>query len=65
MGDFSKRRVHKTEGFWWVIFQRGEYIKAMAFDWIWNIFYCFEELSARGVYFGKYGAYWRENEKNG
>ena len=27
---FSKGGVHKTDGFWWVIFQRGEYIKPMA-----------------------------------
>ena len=27
----------------------------MAFDGFWNVFYCFEKLSARGVYFGKYG----------
>ena len=26
------QRVHKTDGFWWVIFQRGEYTKPMAFD---------------------------------
>ena len=32
MGDFSKGGVHKTNGFWWVIFQRGEYTKPMAFD---------------------------------
>ena len=32
MGDFSKGGVHKTDGMWWVIFQRGEYIKPMAFD---------------------------------
>ena len=32
MGDFSKGGVHKTDGFWWVIFQRGEYIKPMDFD---------------------------------
>ena len=29
---FSKKRVHKTDGFWWVISQRGEYTKPMAFD---------------------------------
>ena len=34
MGDFSKRGVHKTDEFWWVIFQRGEYTKPMAFhEW--------------------------------
>ena len=32
MGDFSKGGVHKTDGLWWVIFQRGEYTKPMAFD---------------------------------
>ena len=32
MGDFSKGGVHKTDGFWWVIFQRGEYTKPMAVD---------------------------------
>ena len=24
--------VHKTDGFWWMIFHRGEYIKPMGFD---------------------------------
>ena len=28
---FSKGGVHKTDGFWWVIFQRGEYTKPMGF----------------------------------
>ena len=32
MGDFSKGGVHKTDGFWWMIFQRGEYMKPIAFD---------------------------------
>ena len=32
MGDFSKGGVHKTDGFWWVIFQRGEYTKPMGSD---------------------------------
>ena len=32
MGDFSKGGVHKTDSFWWVIFQRGEYTKPMGFD---------------------------------
>ena len=32
MGDFAKGGVHKTDGFWWVIFPRGEYTKPMAFD---------------------------------
>ena len=32
MGDFSKGGVHKTDGLWWVIFQRGEYTKPMGFD---------------------------------
>ena len=40
MGDFSKGRVHKTDGngwffkggsFWWMILQRGEYTKPMGF----------------------------------
>ena len=30
--DFSKGGVHKTDGLWWVIFQRGEYTKPMDFD---------------------------------
>ena len=30
--DFSKGGVHKTDGFWWVLFQRGQYTKPMAFD---------------------------------
>ena len=67
MGDFSKGGVHKTDGLWWVIFQRGEYTKPMGFDewffkggstqnrWVLEFFYCFEKLSARGVYLGKYG----------
>ena len=38
MGDFSKGGVHKTDSFRWVIFQRGEYTKPMAFG---IIFYCF------------------------
>ena len=29
---FSKGGVHKTDGFWWVLFQRGEYTKPMGFD---------------------------------
>ena len=32
MGDFSKGGVHKTDGVWWVTFQRGEYTKPMGFD---------------------------------
>ena len=32
MGDFSKGGVHKTDELWWVSFQRGEYMKPMAFD---------------------------------
>ena len=30
--NFSKGGVHKTDGLWWVIFQRGEYTKPMGFD---------------------------------
>ena len=30
--EISKGGVHKTDGFWWVIFQRGEYMKPMACD---------------------------------
>ena len=29
----------------------------MDFDGLWNFFYCFQKLSARGVYFGKYGRF--------
>ena len=78
MGDFSQGGVHKTDGFRWVIFQRGgEYTKPMGFDgWFfkggstqnqWDlmgfgiVFYCLWKLSARGVYFGKYG---NDNELN-
>ena len=58
MDDFSKGGVHKTDGFWWVIFQRGEYTKPMGFHWwvfkggvhetdgLWwvvKFFYCFED----------------------
>ena len=32
MGDFSKGGVHKTDRVWWMIFQRGEYIKPMDCD---------------------------------
>ena len=32
MSDFSKGGVHKTDGVWWAIFQRGEYTKPMGFD---------------------------------
>ena len=39
MGDFSKGGVHKTDGLWWVIFQRGEYTKPMGFDGFWNVFF--------------------------
>ena len=36
-------------------FKGGKYTKPMTFDGFWNVSYCFEKLSARGVYFGKYG----------
>ena len=55
MDDFSKGGVHKTDGFWWVIFQRGEYMKSMACDGFWKVLVLLLKLSARGVYFGKYG----------
>ena len=29
---FQRGGVHKTDGFWWVSFQRGEYTKPMGFD---------------------------------
>ena len=29
-----KGGVHKTDGFWWVIFQRGEYTKPMGLWWV-------------------------------
>ena len=32
MGDFWKGGVHKTDGFCWMIFERGEYTKPMTFD---------------------------------
>ena len=32
MSDFSQGGVHKTDGFWWVIFQRGEYIQPNGLD---------------------------------
>ena len=38
MGDFSKGEVHKTGGFWWVIFQRGKYTKPMGANEFWNVF---------------------------
>ena len=40
MGDFSEGGVHETDGFWWVIFQRGagEYTKPMGFDGFRNVF---------------------------
>ena len=33
----------------------GEYIKPMGSNGSWKFPYCFWKLSARGVYFGKYG----------
>ena len=40
MGDFLKGGVHKTDGFWWVIFKEGGgYIKPMAFNGFWNVFF--------------------------
>ena len=34
MADFSKGGVHETDGLWWVIFQRGEYMKPMgSYKW--------------------------------
>ena len=39
----------------WKIFKGGEYTKTHGFWWGFGIFYCFLKLSARGVYFGKYG----------
>ena len=32
MGDFSKGGVHETDGFLWVDFSQGDYIKPMGFD---------------------------------
>ena len=54
MGDFSKGGVHKTDGFWRVIFQRGEYTKPMGFDGFWN-FIVPSKIKRLGVYFRKYG----------
>ena len=36
----------------------------MGFDGFWNLFCCFEKLSTRDVYFGKYGKFFRKVEKN-
>ena len=47
MDDISKGGVHKTDGFWWVIFPRGEYTKPMGCVGFWKVFYRFENLSAR------------------
>ena len=47
MGDFSKGGVHKTDGFRWVIFQRGEY---MDFDGFWKSFFIASENWAPGVF---------------
>ena len=39
MGDFSKGGVHKTNGCWWVIFQRVPRVhKTDGFWWVWNVF---------------------------
>ena len=66
MGEFSKGGVHKTDGLWWVSFRRGGgvYTKPMDFHGFWEFFYGFEKLSARGVYFGKYGILMKELEIN-
>ena len=32
--DFSKGGVHKTDGFWWMIFQRGEVHKTNGLRWV-------------------------------
>ena len=40
LGDFSEGGVHKTDGLCWMISQRGEYIKPMAFDGFCIVFYC-------------------------
>ena len=56
MGDFQRGEYTKPMGFGWVIFSKGGVHKT---DGVWMgfemFFYCFYELSARGVYFGKYG----------
>ena len=58
MNDFSKGGVHKTDDLWWVIFQRGGGTQnrwvLMGFE---INFFLLLKLSARGVYFGKYGTY--------
>ena len=36
LDDFSQGGVHKTDGFYWMIFHRGEYMKPMGFDGFWN-----------------------------
>ena len=53
MGDFSKGGVHKTDGFWWGIFQRGEYTKPMAFDGFWNVFLLLLNVKRPGRLFQK------------
>ena len=70
--DFSKRGAHKTNGLWWVIFQRGgggtqnQWVMMGDFskgggvhktDGFWKSFLLPLKLSARGVYFGKYGKF--------
>ena len=52
MDDFLKGGVHKTNGFWWVIFQRGEVDKIDGFWWVLKCFSLLLKLGAWGVYFG-------------
>ena len=51
--DFSKGGVHKTDGFWWVIFQKGEYTKPMGFDGFGNVFLLVLKFKRPGRLFGQ------------
>ena len=52
LADFSKGGVHKTDGFWWVIFQRKEYTKPMAFGgWFFKGGGEYTKLMGLGIFF--------------
>ena len=56
MGDFSKGGVHKTERVLMGDFSKGGVHRTKKFLRVLDsLSYCFWKLSARGVYFGKYG----------
>ena len=52
---FSKGGVHKTDGLWLWCFKGGSTQNRWVLMGFGMFSYCFQKLSARGVYFGKYG----------